>query len=90
VDSFTNSVTIKIVSNALGNKVAQTLVATEKSQCSIVALPYLVFYDEVFKARHSKETIAFFTYFEVIDESGQSKFYDANDYLLVGGNNFQP
>ncbi len=90
VDSFTNSVTIKIVSNATGNKAAQTLLTTEKSQCSIVALPYLIEYEEVFKARHSKETLAFFTYFEIIDENGVSHFYNPSDYLLVGGNQFQP
>lgn len=90
VDSFSNSLTIKIMSNAIANKAAQTLVTTEKNDCSIAALPYLVHYDELFKARHPKETLAFFTYFEIIDENGVSYFYNPDDYLLVGGNQFQP
>ena len=90
VDSFDNSVTIKILSNANGNKAARTLITCEKNQSSIAALPYLVDYDQLFKARHPKETLAFFTYFEVIDKGGHSTFYDANDYLLVGGNYFVP
>ncbi len=89
VDSFSSDIQVDIVSKTLENNYCPSLVTSGSKYSGrvtyIVALPVNISKDEIYKPFHEDKTIGIFTYFAVKDSNGKSKFYPADDYVIIGG-----
>jgi hypothetical protein len=90
IDSFADNVNIEIFSKTLTGEYCPVIVTGENGSSyiptGITALPKNLEFKELYKPIHNDESIGIFSSFRLSDSKGQTKNFESNDYVLIGGN----
>jgi|GEM_PF-6573951 len=90
IDSFADNVNIEILSKTLTGEYCPVIVTGENGSSyiptGITALPKNLEFKELYKPIHNDESIGIFSSFRLSDSKGQTKNFESNDYVLIGGN----
>lgn len=87
VDSFMNNISIEIVSKTLTGEYCPVIIhGFLEEYPTITALPINIEFKELYKPIHNDESIGIFSSFRLSDSKVQTKNFESNDYVLVGGN----